>query len=94
MTTSSAPPESAYRSLFGGTPIGRITEDYRLDCYVADPPISLPSGIVVLFPSATGWSFSNNRVLAYDYARHGNLQVFLRDLMDGELFSDSSKHLR
>ena len=70
-------------SLHTGTPTGRIEKLHGLDCYVADAPNGAPKGAVVIIPDAFGWTLPNNRILADEYAKNGNFNVFLPEFMDG-----------
>jgi dienelactone hydrolase len=66
-------------------PSGRETKLHGLDCYIASPPNGgKAKGSVVIVPDAFGWVFTNNRLLADEYARQGGFNVYLPDFMDGK----------
>ncbi|KAL9114212.1 MAG: hypothetical protein Q9227_001634 [Pyrenula ochraceoflavens] len=66
-------------------PTGRQIELHGLNCYVASTTSGRPAGgIVVIVPDAFGWEFVNNRLLADEYARQGNFEVYLPDFMGGQ----------
>ena len=65
-------------------PTGRVTKLHGLDCYIASPASGPSQGIIVIVPDAFGWTFVNNRLLADEYARQGNFDVYLPDFMGGE----------
>ena len=65
-------------------PTGQTTKLHDLDCYVASPPDGQKAkGIIVIVPDAFGWELVNNRLLADEYARQGQFQVYLPDFMNG-----------
>jgi hypothetical protein len=60
---------------------------HNLPTYVAEPSEGrISEGIVVIIPDAFGWEFVNNRLMVDEYARSGDLTVFLPDFMNGMYF--------
>ncbi|KAG9231414.1 Alpha/Beta hydrolase protein [Amylocarpus encephaloides] len=66
------------------TPTGRSETIHGIPTYVAEPDAgSPPKGLVIVISDAFGWSFSNIRVLADEYAKKGGLLVYVPDFMMG-----------
>ncbi|KAK0917595.1 hypothetical protein LTR91_012667 [Friedmanniomyces endolithicus] len=76
-------PCCATGALHSGTTTGRTEKVHGLECYVADAPSGNPEGIIVIIPDAFGIALANNKILADEYAKKTNAQVFLPDFMDG-----------
>jgi dienelactone hydrolase len=72
-------------ALHGGNPAGVVTNLHGLQTYIASPLEGVgPKGVVVIIPDAFGWSLTNSRILADNYARKGQFLVYLPDFMNGE----------
>ncbi|KFY55689.1 hypothetical protein V496_06911 [Pseudogymnoascus sp. VKM F-4515 (FW-2607)] len=69
-------------TLSEGTPTGTETIIHGLPTYVAVPE-GESKGLLVYIPDAFGWKFTNNRVLADQYAKKGGFTVYLPEFMDG-----------
>ncbi|TKA72346.1 hypothetical protein B0A55_06766 [Friedmanniomyces simplex] len=76
-------PCCATGSLHSGEAKGRLEKVHGLECYIADAPSGNPDGIIVIIPDAFGIALANNKILADEYAKKANAQVFLPDFMNG-----------
>jgi len=71
-----------------GTPTGSITKIAGLDVYVAEPA-NFDGKAVLFLHDIFGLPFLNNKLLSDDYAKLGNVRVYLPDLFHGDAPSPS-----